>query len=169
MASTTMKFSPLVVRCIKNDNKPETDDKITIVPLNLACCGYSEDKLFSVKYTTDVDTSMKDKREVSSSVMTADALSTYVATLLELLYRDEAPFVGIQFDLPSIPSIRVSAKTLPKVRDSLENYLYSLTVTNYDTWPRIENSTKKVTKSHLFFDEEGKSVEEHYWHDYNTY
>jgi hypothetical protein len=161
-----MKFSTLVVRCIKNDNKPETDDKIVIVPLNLECCGYSNDKLFSVKYTTDVETSTKDKREVTSSVMSADALSTYVATLLELLYRDEAPFVGIQFDLPGIPSIRVSAKTLPKVRASLENYLYTLTVANYDAWPRIETSSKKVTKSHLFFDEEGKSVEEHYWYSY---
>jgi hypothetical protein len=89
-----------------------------------------------------------------------------VATLLELLYRDEAPFEGIQFDLPGIPSIRVSAKTLPKVRGSLENYLYTLTVANYDAWPRIETSSKKVTKSHLFFDEEGKSVEEHYWYSY---
>jgi hypothetical protein len=166
MASTTMKFSPLVVRCIKNQKKPETDDKIAIVPLNMGCCGYSEDKLFSMKYITDVETDTKDKREVSRSIMTADTLQAYVETLLELLYRDEAPFENIQFDLPGIPSVLVSAKTLSKVRPTLEHYLHTLLVANYDAWPRIETTSKKPTKSHLFFDEDGNTVEEHYWHNY---
>lgn len=167
-----MEFSPLVVRYIKDQKNPENCDTIEIKPLDMKFGRSSEEKLFFMKYTmdvqtstkdnTDIQTASKDKRKVSSSIMTADTLRAYLDAHLELLYRDDAPFEGIQFDLPGIRSVLVSTKTLSKahslgekvlssVRHSIEHYLHTILVADYDSWPRIkETASKKPTKSYFF-------------------
>ena len=129
-SSTPSSYSSLTIVCVRSVDKESGDDLITIRPYMSSAF----EQMYSVTHRISKDHSPKEYQVKTTTEMTADGLLTYIDSLLDLLYYDEDPFEGIQFDIPNLPSIFVKPKNIDLVKDRVLTFMKAL-VNSTISWP----------------------------------
>ena len=92
--------SNISIRLVQKDGKEENDDRIVIV--------YKGEDTYHVYYKDGYNRNGM----THCVVLTGAELDTYLESLIDLLNLDSDPFRSIQLNIPCMPSIMLSMKSL---------------------------------------------------------
>ena len=123
----------IVIRFIRNTNNQNLDDVVSLFPVwenvddEMSIEGYKVRMEFSKAASSD------NRSKRLEQVVTADKLTLYLSSMIQLVVNDNDPYEHIQVDLPTAPSVLFTASQL---HNSMFAILGLVDVTLH-SWPKL--------------------------------
>ena len=123
----------IVIRFIRNTNNQNLDDVVSLFPVwenvddEMSIEGYKVRMEFSKAASCD------NRSKRLEQVVTADKLTLYLSSMIQLVVNDNDPYEHIQVDLPTAPSVLFTASQL---HNSMFAILGLVDVTLH-SWPKL--------------------------------
>jgi hypothetical protein len=118
--SNKMEYTSTVLRFIRNHASSSSDDILKIIPTENSA------RTYDLVFSDSVNRITNSFSSVESEIL------QYVDNLFTLLSIDDEPYISVQIDSPSFPSVLIALRNLDRndVRDAVMDILKS-TLRNY--------------------------------------